>query len=187
MVNSDQTWSRGLDLYNVAFLKFSENWTKPKFTYGVSLGSDTWYLNNIDEKIAKNLLRNFSGLSVREKSLAFLIEKHLGFKAKIVLDPTLIINKKYYLDLIKNYKSVLINQNNKEDFIFAYILTKSNEINEYLKYVEKILNIKIYYLTIFIDNQVQEFLYGVTNCKGVIPDSYHGTLFSIIFNFLNLH
>ena len=30
-------------------------------------------------------------------------------------------------------------------------------------------------------NQVLEFLYGIVNCKAVITDSFHGTVFSIIF------
>ena len=31
-------------------------------------------------------------------------------------------------------------------------------------------------------NQIENFLYGIYHCKAVITDSYHGTLFSIIFS-----
>lgn len=31
-------------------------------------------------------------------------------------------------------------------------------------------------------NQIENFIFGIYNCKAVITDSYHGTLFSIIFN-----
>ena len=51
----------------------------------------------------------------------------------------------------------------------------------YLSYVEKKLNIKIFYLTINDNNQVKEFLYGIIHSKAVITDSYHGTCFSIMF------
>ena len=30
-------------------------------------------------------------------------------------------------------------------------------------------------------NVIEKFIYGISNCKGVITDSYHGALFSIIF------
>ena len=83
--------------------------------------------------------------------------------------------------MIKNYQSDRISKINKNNFIFAYILTNSTEIDNYLKKVEKTLNIKIYFLTIFHKNQVKEFLYNIINSKAVITDSYHGTLFSIIF------
>ena len=52
----------------------------------------------------------------------------------------------------------------------------------FLSYIEKNLNIKIFYLTIFENNHVEEFIYGISKCKGVVTDSYHGTIFSIIFN-----
>ena len=51
-----------------------------------------------------------------------------------------------------------------------------------MQYVESKLKLKIFFLNIFKKNQVQEFLYGIINCKAVITDSFHGTVFSIIFN-----
>ena len=33
-----------------------------------------------------------------------MVEKHLGTHPELVLDPILIIDKNYYLDLIKNFK-----------------------------------------------------------------------------------
>lgn len=182
MVNSDQTWRKYNSLfYDIAFLKFAQHWKKPKFIYGASLGYNEWNFTKKDDKIAKHLLSNFTGLSVREKDSVALIEKHLGFKAQFVLDPTFLINKKYYSNLINNYKSYIINKINNNNYIFSYILRKSNHISEYLSSVEKVLNIKIFYLTIDNNNQVKEFLYGIYHSKAVITDSFHGTIFSILF------
>ena len=124
IVSSDQTWNAEYKkylLYNIAFLKFAENWNMKKFIYGASLVFEKWKFTKEDEKIAKRLLKNFTGISVREKSSIKLIEKHLGFKAQFVLDPTFLINKKYYLKLIKHYKSDIAKQINNKNFIFAYI------------------------------------------------------------------
>ena len=182
MVNSDQTWTRYNDnFYDVAFLKFAENWNKIKFTYGTSFGVNFWTYNKQEEKIAKHLLKSFTGLSVREKSDVELIKKHLGLKAQFVLDPTFLIDKKYYLNLIKNFESEIINQINKNNFIFSYFLIKSIQVKNYLSYVEKTLKTKIFMLTIDKNNPVKEFLYGIINCKAVITDSFHGTVFSILF------
>ena len=114
MVNSDQTW-RKLDkfFYDIGFLKFAEKWKKPKFVYGASLGYKKWYLNRKDEGIIKNLLKNFTGISVREIDSVSVIKKHLGLTPLFVLDPTLLIDKKYYLNLIKNYKGYI---NGKEQY-----------------------------------------------------------------------
>ena len=184
MVNSDQTWNALFPrpiIYDIAFLKFAKNWKVKKFIYGASLVHEDWKFTKIDEKIAKNLLDKFTGISVREKSSVQLIQHHLLLKAQFVLDPTFIINKNYYLNLIKNYKSNIMEKINNTIFIFAYILKDSNRIKNYLNLVSNSLKLKIFYITIYHMNQVLEFLYGIVNCKAVITDSFHGTVFSIIF------
>ena len=68
MVNSDQTWRRfDKHFYDYGFLKFAKNWNIPKFVYGASIGFDYWRLTKKDENMAKLLLKNFTGFSVREK------------------------------------------------------------------------------------------------------------------------
>ena len=184
MVNSDQTWNALFPrpiIYNIAFLKFAEKWRVKKFIYGASLVHDEWKFTKQDEKIAIKLLRNFTGISVREKSSVKLIQQHLLLKAQFVLDPTFIINKKYYLDLIKNYNSYIMEKINNKIFIFAYILNDSNRIKNYLNLISNHLKLKIFYLTIYHMNQIKEFIFGIVNCKAVITDSFHGTVFSIIF------
>ena len=89
MVSSDQTWNVVIEnFYDTAFLKFAEKWKIPKFIYGTSLGFDKWKFSEKDEQVAKHLLKNFTGISVREKSAVKLIENHLGLKAQFVLEPT---------------------------------------------------------------------------------------------------
>ena len=113
MVNSDQTWRKfDKHFYDYGFLKFAEKWNIKKFVYGASLGFNYWTFTSQDIKIIKNLLKNFSGISVREKGSVKLIKKYLGINPTIVLDPTLLINKKYYLNIIKNYKCGIDINNN---------------------------------------------------------------------------
>ena len=79
MGNSDQTWRKWpvnnyKYFYDIAFLKFAEKWDILKFVYGTSLGINIWEnFDKDDEKIAKMLLKNFTGISVREKSSINLI------------------------------------------------------------------------------------------------------------------
>ena len=182
MVNSDQTWRKFDDyFYDIAFLKFAEKFQIPKFVYGASLGFEKWIFMKKDEEIAKYLLQNFTGISVREKSAILLIKKYLGFNAQFVLDPTFLIDKKYYLNLIKEFKSEIANQINNEEFIFVYFIKKSIYFASYLNYIKNELKKKIFYLKMNNKNQVKEFIFGISHCKGVITDSFHGTIFSIIF------
>ena len=177
MVNSDQTWEKydNFIFYDIAFLRFAKNWKIKKFIYGAS-GSKKWLFNKIDKKIAKNLLKNFTGLSFREKESAGFVQKQLGFKTYFVLDPTFLIDKKYYLDLIENFQINHISN----DTIFAYTVT--NKIRKLVENLTTQAKLSLYFIDTETGDNIRKFLYGVYKCKAVITDSYHGTLFSIIFN-----
>ena len=180
MVNSDQTWSPNKIefLYDYGFLRFSENWTIPKFIYAASMGTDYWLYSKEFDKKAMNLLKKFNGISVREKQLVNLTYEHLGIKPLFVLDPTFLINPKYYLNIIKNYKR---NFNFKEKYLFIYQLDENFIISEFIEEAKKKLKYKIFQSNQFEKFSVENFLFGINISQAIITDSFHGTVFSIIF------
>lgn len=180
IVNSDQTWAKfDKHFYDYGFLKFAENWTIPKFIYGASIGKDFWTFTKKDEEIAKKLLKNFTSISVREIDSIELIKNHLGIIPELVLDPTFLIHKKYYLNLIKGFKGNIIK--NKK-YIFVYNIANNSFVYNSMKNASKILNLEIYYFPLNNGSLVENFLYYLINSKAVLTNSYHGTIFSIIFN-----
>ena len=136
-------------------------------------------LNKEDENVAKNLLKNFTGVSVREKGLSNLIKKHLGINADFILDPALLIDKKYYLKIIENYRNFpFLNEN----FIFTYKLKHykvKKKMNSFINNARRKLNLKIFNVDRHENEYIEKFIYGINNSKAVITDSYHGTVFSI--------
>ena len=181
MVNSDQTWNNYYKKYflDYGFLKFAQYWRIPKFVYGASLGHDYWKYSKSFDSIAKKLLKKFKGISVRENSTVSLVIKHLGIKPSIVLDPTFLINKKIYLNLIKNFNK---NFNFKKSYICVYQLDKNDIIKKFIKKASKRLKYKIYNVNKNKDNYIEHFIFCMNISKAVITDSFHGTIFSIIFN-----
>ena len=182
MVNSDQTWRRwSYQFYDIAFLKFAKNWKIPKFIYGASMGLDYWAFSNKTDKIAKSLIKNFTGISFREIGTIKYAKEHLGINATLVLDPTMLISKKYYLEIINNYKKKnnLASQN---EYILTYKLDKMRNMEWFIEKAKKYLNYNIININLKDNDYIEKFLYGIYNCKAVITNSYHGTLFSIIFN-----
>ena len=106
LVNSDQTWNRFDEhFYDYGFLKFAENWNITKFSYGASFG-DSFWLNEEDQTNIKRLLKKFIGLSVREKNAVEILQKNFGINSIHVLDPTLLLDKNNYLELIKIIKVI---------------------------------------------------------------------------------
>ena len=181
ILNSDQTWAY-FDkkyFYDIAFLRFAKNWKIPKFIYGTSIAEDSWYYTKKEEKIAKKLLKNFRGISFREKNLVTLAKEHLNINGVLVLDPTLIIDKKYYLNEIKNYNT---NFNSNDNFIFVYQLDKNNIIEKVIEDASKKFNYIIYKHNLEKEDYIESFIFGISNCKAVITDSFHGTAFSLKFN-----
>ena len=140
---------------------------------------DYWKLSIEEEKIAKELLKNFTGISIREKGSKDLVKKHFGINPEIVLDPTLLIDKKYYLNLIPNIRN---NKKNIQNYIFVYKLNKLQNLNDIIIKSSEELNYKIYEYRLNNRNKIEDFIYYISNSKAVITDSFHGTIFSIIFN-----
>ena len=179
MVNSDQTWNKFDEhFYDYGFLKFAENWNIPRFAYAASYG-DYWILNKKDKIIVKKLLKKFIGISVREKSAVEILQKNFGVKSIHVLDPTLLLDSKDYLELIRNYKS---NLNINENYIFSYIICPTQTIFNIVNEIGAKLNYNVHFLLLNNNTSIENFIYLISNCKAVITNSYHGTIFSIIFN-----
>ena len=180
IVNSDQTWRKwDKYFYDRGFLKFAERWNKLKFVYGASLGFDYWDFTKEDEKVMKRLIQNFSEISVREEGSIKLIKQHFGISPKLVLDPTLLIDKKYYLKLIKYYE---VKANSGFNYLFIYnVYSPTNEMKIFINKAKKRLNYSIYNFKLNKNSLIEDFLFHIHNCKAVITNSYHCTIFSIIF------
>ena len=180
LVNSDQTWRKwDIYFYDCGFLRFAENWNKLKFVYGASLGFDYWDFNKEEEKIIEPLIKKFSETSVREQGSIKLIEQHFGISPKLVLDPTLIIDKKYYLGLIKDYKSKIYNTGN---YIFTYIVySLEKDMKSFIDEARERLDYHVYNYVINNDSLIEDFLYHLQNSKAVITNSFHCTIFSVLF------
>ena len=181
MVNSDLTWtfSNRAYFYDIAFLQFSENWTTPKFIYGTSMGTMNWFFTNKDETVAKKLLKDFTGISFREIGTAKMAEEHLGINSTFVLDPTFLLEKSYYLELIKNYKRDF---DFSKKYIMIYQLDKNLIIRKLINDAVNKLNFTIYEVSHQDEYYVENFLFAMNISQAVITDSYHGSVFSIIFN-----
>ena len=180
IVNSDQTWRKyDKHFYDYGFLKFAENWKVKKFAYGASIGLDYWKMTKDDEQIAKNLLKDFSGISVREEGSIKLIKEHLGIIPTFVLDPTFLIDKKYYLDIIKGFQGDVVM---KKKYIFVYSIYHSEDFINDVKNASSILNYDIYFFNLNNNSKIQNFIYYMVKSDAVMTNAFHGTVFSIIFN-----
>lgn len=194
IVGSDQVWRPGYSPHIANyFLDFlSGNNKVKKIAYAASFGVDNWEFTSIQTKKCSALAKQFDAISVREDSAIELCKKHLDVEAIHVLDPTLLLKKDDYIDLIKHY-----NISERENILFSYILDKTDEKNNFIKKSIKELNLHhisgtpstSFYLKkskkdlsdcVFMS--IPEWIAGFRDAKFVITDSFHGTVFAILFN-----
>lgn len=193
IVGSDQVWrleylSR-IDSFFLDFLVKNKNIIKA--SYAASFGLDDWQYDPKQTKKIKNYIKSFKAVSVREKSAISLCADHLDVKAELVLDPTFLLNKERYLSLIHSENI------DDEKKIFSYILDRNSEKELILQKISKVLNKEVFSTqplktkkeSIFIKNinsylypKIEDWLHSFKIADFVVTDSFHGTVFSIIFN-----
>ncbi len=182
IVGSDQVWRKSytgkmLETYYFGFIKQSSPFL---IAYAVSFGRDDNEYTEEDIKKLKPLYTRFKSVSVREKSGASIL-KSVGFDNPppiIVLDPTFLLTKTEYNDLIGDTAPL-----NDSKYVFCYILDKTEAIEKEIERVQKEMDLKVVYCSIKESRlTIQEWLKGIAMSEHVITDSYHGLVFSIIFN-----
>lgn len=190
IVGSDQVWRVDYSPNIKNFFLNFVNESTSKIAYAASFGIDTWQFNENQTKEIKQWLKQFKKISVREDTAKKLCEEHLKLDVEHVLDPTLLLDREKYEDLIKD-----IFPKNRE--IFRYILDNSSEKEAIISNIQENLNLntfgvqpkKIYKTDFFMKNpedyiypKIEEWLAAFRDSKYIVTDSFHGTVFSIIFN-----
>jgi hypothetical protein len=191
IVGSDQVWRKAYindKYYKSYFLDFIDNKKTKKIAYAASFGKDYWEGKSDIEEIS-SLLKEFYAISTRESSGVEICRNTFGFNdAKHVLDPTLLMNKEFYMnEIISKYDVSSITKGG----LTTYVLDEAYEKAEVIGYAKSALDIKeVNHLKGFKHSgstyTIPQWLASFAYADFVVTDSFHGMLFSILFekNFL---
>lgn len=197
VVGSDQCWRASYNPHFPAmFLSFiGERTDVKRVAYAASFGTDTWELKNSQSALYKTLIKKFDLVTVRERSGIDICKNIFNTTAYHVLDPTLLLTKDDYLQIIEAE-----GETESDGDLFTYILDPSVEK---LQFIDKIaLENKLKPFKVLpqykeeycnannIKEHIEECQYppvtkwlkGILDSKMTIVDSFHGTVFSILFN-----
>lgn len=191
IVGSDQVW-RGVWLLESKehyFFDFVDD-DKKKIAYAASFGVDYWEgTPELTEKI-KPLIKRFDHISVREESGIDICKNTFEIdNAVCVLDPTLMISREDYQPVLDDWQD---KSHLKKKYIAHMLLddttklkNESQKIADYLKadinYI-KGKSFKILGKDITFYNKVSQWLTYLKDAELVITDSFHCTVFSLIFH-----
>ncbi|RKE04600.1 polysaccharide pyruvyl transferase family protein [Marinifilum flexuosum] len=181
LVGSDQVWRPCYNLHiEDLFLNFARNIEIRKIAYAASFGTDEWEFSVDQTKLCKDLIKQFDAVSVREDSGVKLCNSFLNQKAEVVLDPTLLLSKSEYEKICKNVEKY------SSPTLAVYILDMTNEKMNFVESFAKKKNLRVKLMNVVeITHKydtIETWLSTFRDAEFVITDSFHGTIFSIIFN-----
>lgn len=180
IVGSDQVWR---PLYNSSiedmFLRFASNCLlKSRISYAASFGVDTWEYSIEETNRCADLAKTFNAISVREVSGVKMCEEYFGVHATHVLDPTMLLPIERYLKLCDHIEV------EKEPFMAVYCLDSSTSFNEKVKEKATQLDLVPKYFSAHskLSLSIPQWLAMFRDASFIMTDSFHGTVFSILFN-----
>lgn len=175
VVGSDQVWSPySSDVNSTMFLTFAPR--EKRVALAPSMAATDIPSDKL--KIYREYLNGFNYISVREQQSADIIKKYFGLDSFVLIDPTLMFGQSFW-----NAYAARPSYELPERYVLCYFL---GNINDSLKKaieektecsIVDILNDSNYYV-----NSPSNFIYLIKNASYVMTDSYHGTIFSILYD-----
>lgn len=182
IAGSDQVWSVFDSIFNpYYYLDFAR---KRKIAYAPCMGTDKIPEATV-EKI-RNLLGDFSAVSVREQVSAKQLSQITGRDVAWVCDPTLLHDSHFWSEFASHVPAP------KEKYLLCYFLESRPWYFDRAKALAKKLGLKLRLIpsrwehlasACVIQDTVgpREFVSWFQNADYVLTDSYHGSIFSLIF------
>lgn len=178
---SDQIWAP--NVYNPIYQgKFTQNCKK--ISYAASIGLPE-IPQELVEKYKENL-SSFSHIGIREEEGQKVLKNQCGIDSQVVLDPTLLLTVDKYKAMERKVP------NTKEPFAFCYFLNANNQYRQAVEVYAKKRGLRIVgcstrkedeeWMTIIKAISACEFLWLIHHSNSVFTDSYHGTIFSLLYH-----
>lgn len=180
LTGSDQVWNwRWSGFDKTYFLDFSD--IGKRYSYAASFGFDT--VPDDKKDIYISLLNQFQAISVREKSGVDLIKKLTSRDAVNSIDPTLLISVETWNSIAEKpsengYVLLYTLENSEELENLAFSLARKYHV-EVIRIVDTIRKIGEYKSKGFLSPA--EFVGLFANATSVVTNSFHGLMFSCIF------
>ncbi|MFR9629252.1 MAG: polysaccharide pyruvyl transferase family protein, partial [Rikenellaceae bacterium] len=170
-------------------------WDIKRIAYAASFGTEEWEYTPKQTVACGSLIKAFDKVAVREFSAIDLCKIYFDITAECVVDPTMLLEMTDYIELIRKYIPISDSDNNSHNHrgnLTVYMLDGSDDKNKVVDQVAITMNLTQCQINknkdrnIDVHERVQpsieSWLYAFYNADFVVTDSFHGCVFSIIFN-----
>ena len=176
VTGSDQVWNPYFADLEKLFLKFAPR--EKRIAYAASISCP-----EIPSKDLQGFIDGINGMkaiSVREQAGAELIEQLTGRKAEVVADPTMLVAAEKWREIARKPSWL----KGDEEILTTYFLGKRPDevINRLaMEHGLKVVNILDEHVFEHYAVAPEEWLWLIDHAKLMYTDSFHGTVFSILF------
>lgn len=182
VVGSDQVWRAKYNGAHIEdmYLEFVEGLPLRRVAYAASFGVDEWEYTPEQTAECGRLARQMDAVSVREASGIALCRDNLGVEACCVLDPTLLCVARDYEALIGDEG---IGNGDDKPYLAVYCLDITPVKRAFFEQLaaERGLEVRYFSAGHFAEVTVPQWLLMFKQAAMVVTDSFHGTVFSILF------
>lgn len=185
IVGSDQVWNLSITQLQKQIFFFSFLKDEARISYAASFGGSTQWLGTKEEtQEIYRLLKKFKGISVRENSGITILHNTFHLNGVEVLDPTLLLSGTEY-DKLAEKSDLEASQD-----LYAYKFIINDIWLETLKFISKETESKLRMdcETIQLPDipfnpvlSIEGWLKLIKTAKFVVTDSFHCTVFCILF------
>lgn len=187
LVGSDQLWRTDSVEHGYYTLEWvPDNVRKIAYSTSIGVKEVPWF------QVEKNrrFMNRFDYIALREQSACDLVYKLTGRKVQVVLDPTLLFTGEQWMNIQQ------VEPLTTDNYIFCYLLGNNPDQRALIKQVQKKTGLKIVALQ-HLDEYIpsdegfadeapynvgpREFLNYIRNADYVFTDSFHCSVFSILY------
>lgn len=184
IAGSDQIWSPNVPFDDFYYLAFA---TEKKVAYAPSFGT-TVFTEHFVETL-RPLIKDFDAITVREPAAALMLKERFGLDVPVVADPTMLLDSSDWDAILEEEVCATASS---ERYALCYFLTYNEK---YVKYVSSYCRRNGLKLKILVVNERMagladedvyagplSFIRTVKRAEIVFTDSYHGSIFSVLYN-----
>lgn len=144
------------------------------------------YASQSQTEQALAYIAQLNAVSVREQNMLSYFQSHGMQRVQLVLDPTMLLPKDYWLE-------IACKPNRTKHYLFAYLMWSDHSVLQRVHEIESSTKLPLYILNRFATKAVsgtdhlwarepREFLRLLLDAECVVVNSFHGTVFSILFH-----
>ncbi|MBQ8182243.1 MAG: polysaccharide pyruvyl transferase family protein [Ruminococcus sp.] len=174
ITGSDQVWNTQITGNDKTYFLDFANPNQKRVAYAASFGDKKMEL---DDSYAK-LLKKFDLITLRESIMLDEVKEASGKDVHLCCDPTLLISPEQW----REHASKRLTD---KKYVFLFVIDECPELTAYAHKVAKEKNLTLISnkndMSFLKNPRPNDFLSWVLNAEYVVTNSFHGTVFSLLF------